>query len=84
MSTDCTVTTATDGEHVIVRAVAEGGRVVQLLIERDNALTLADDLTRAAEHYVPSKHAESRGLNRRDRRMASRAALDAKDRMVTA
>jgi len=53
MTTDFTVTTAADARHVIVRAVTPEGRTVQLLIERDEAMTLADDLTRRAEQLTP-------------------------------
>lgn len=48
-TTDCTVTTSTDGDRIIVRATTATGRDVQLIATPDTALSLADDLTRAAE-----------------------------------
>lgn len=84
MNTDCTVTTATDDEHVIVQAATVEGKVVQLLIERDDALTLADDLTRAAERHLPPPTTTPRGFGRDSYCMPSAGALGTKDRKVAA
>lgn len=63
-TTDCTVTTSTDGDRIIVRATTATGRDVQLIATPDVALTLADSLARAAHNIIDEEDEYGSGERR--------------------